>query len=212
MNQDTKDPKTVNSDSSDASVEILQLGVWRVFLSKEGGTFFDVKARYIKWKTLFSIAKKLTIDFFILAPILFPLLCLATLFQRVSGVILWHLFNRCLFVIEVGLTRGQFDTIAIIHAVMARAMFAAMDAAISCWSREAELIMQTRIVQHFEGIVFEWKATADLRVREADSKNKQDLIPAYNVWYAYRDILVAVGRLLSLVSQILYIGTLASTN
>jgi hypothetical protein len=27
-------------------------------------------------------------------------LCLATLFQRVSGVILWHLFNRCLVVVR----------------------------------------------------------------------------------------------------------------
>jgi hypothetical protein len=178
--------KNINEDaSSNSSIQVEQLGVWRVFLEKEA-TWFDLRALWHRWEIAFPTVKKLTIDFHILAPILFPLLCLATLFSQVAPVIMWHLFNRSLFLvspglssltnanelqIEAGLTHGQFDRAAIAYTVGARVAFAALVAMISWWrlaeqflpensclkslSRKAEFLVQTRIVQHFEGILFE---------------------------------------------------------
>ncbi|KAF7353884.1 ABC transporter protein [Mycena venus] len=211
MNRDFKDTKNINRDPDllDPSLEVVQLGVWRVFLTKQASWF---KARCRRWRILISTVKRLTIDFYTLAPILFPSLCLSTLFVRVAPVILWHLFNRCLFMIEIGLTRGEFDTVAIINAVVARVVFAAVVAVISYWSRKAEFIVQTRIIQHFEAIVFEWKSRVDLSTSEAHPEHdEEDVIAGHDVWYAYRDLVVGVGRTLSIISQLFYVSTLTHT-
>ncbi|KAK7036001.1 ABC transporter protein [Favolaschia claudopus] len=206
MKPDCKAPNNTHPAQSTATspVEVIQLGVWRVFLAK-GSPFFDFGARYKKWRLLYSTAAKLTMDFLVLAPIHFPLLCLATLFQRVAPVIRWHLFSRCLFMIELGVTRGQFDAIAITHAVVARIAFAATLAVITCCSQKAEFIVQTRIISHFEAISFECKP------REfSASGREEDLISSPDVFYAYRDLLISVGRVLSIATQLYYVGSLAS--
>ncbi|KAJ7932751.1 P-loop containing nucleoside triphosphate hydrolase protein [Mycena leptocephala] len=176
--------KNINEDaSSNSSIQVEQLGVWRVFLEKEA-TWFDLRALWHRWEIAFPTVKKLTIDFHILAPILFPLLCLATLFSQVAPVIMWHLFNRSLFLIEAGLTHGQFDRAAIAYTVGARVAFAALVAMISWWSRKAEFLVQTRIVQHFEGILFEWRSKVDLCKSEDNPKNEQEeLINAHTVCF-----------------------------
>ncbi|KAJ7221467.1 P-loop containing nucleoside triphosphate hydrolase protein [Mycena pura] len=205
MASDSKGHEKTSEHDSDSSIHVLQLGVWRVFFVKEVAL-----ARWHRFKTVLPTVKQLTIDFSELAPVLFPLYSLAIIFLLVDGTILWHLFSRILLLVEIGLVEGRFDYVAIAFAVAARVAFAVLFTAVSCWSRKAECIVQNRIVHHVDGIMFEWKSNADLSVTE-DYHNNHEELPSTHVWYAYRDLLTALGRALSIVGQLYYIATLVQT-
>ncbi|KAF7359061.1 ABC transporter protein [Mycena sanguinolenta] len=210
MDKNSKVIKNPKDPSCEPTTKKIRLGVYDVFSMREA-TFLDFYAHWRKWKIHVSVAKRLTTDILTLAPTLFPLLCFATIFQRMAPLVLWHLFNRCLLMIEVGLTDGRFETVAIAHAVAARVVFAAMAAAIAWWGRKTDFIVQTRIVQRFDGLVFQWKSRTDLRP-EADPKDENALIASHMVWYAYRDLLITMGRSLAILSELFYICTLTSSN
>ncbi|KAJ7041951.1 hypothetical protein C8F04DRAFT_111808 [Mycena alexandri] len=214
MSPDVKDLKTANENFSpaDPSVETLQLGVWKVSIAKNPAVL-NLKARWHKIEILLPIFKRLTYDFLTLAPIFFPLLCLQMMFLRVVPTLKWHLLNRSLFLIEAGLTQGRFDTRTIALAVAAHTTFGCLIAILEYWRNQFEHIVQTRIVQHFEGILFKLKVTADLRMAKEfkNENNEKNPLNVQDVWYTYRCALQALGRVLSILAQLSYITTLVDT-
>ncbi|KAJ7500375.1 hypothetical protein B0H11DRAFT_780645 [Mycena galericulata] len=201
---------TTKSSQLHPSLRDMKLGVWRVILEKDT-TRFSLMAPWQKFKIAFPTIRKLTLDCFALAPVLFPLLCLQMMFTQVVPTIMWHLLNRIISIFGIGLTRGQFDSVAITNAVVARIAFAVVVAVISYGSRQMEDIVQHRIVNHFEAISFQWKSRADKSTIE-DCVKDEDNLTTTMVWYAYRDVLLAAGRAISILAQLYYISTLASTN
>ncbi|KAJ7119060.1 hypothetical protein C8R44DRAFT_878570 [Mycena epipterygia] len=210
MKECSKSKGTTADNSLPPSIESTQLGVWRLFLEKR--TVFDLKSRWESLKAAYPTVKRLTEDFNSLAPILFPLICLCTMFDQVADVILWHLFNRrILFIMQVTLNQRKFDILGIASAVVARLAFLSMQAIISWWCGKMESIVQSRMIRHFEEIVFKWQARADLRTSK-DNAEVQDDMTSANVWFAYRRLLIATGRIVVIIWQSCYIVTLVNSN
>ncbi|KAJ7684327.1 P-loop containing nucleoside triphosphate hydrolase protein [Mycena polygramma] len=163
MNQDTKKTEeTFRDPLSDPSIQVMQLGVWKVYMEAEA----TLLKRWQRYKSLYLTFKMLTIDFHSIAPILFPS-------------------------IEVSLAHGQFDTVAITHATVARIAFVVLVAVVAHWNRKAACILQGRINLHVNGQEY---ITDNFDVR--------------TVWYAYRDVLDAVCEGLSILSRLYYVATL----
>ncbi|KAF7314959.1 ABC transporter protein [Mycena indigotica] len=173
----------------------MQLGVWHVHYLDESW-----EAWWHKITTSLQTLQHLTIDLYTLSPIIFPLLCIAIFLKQTKFVLMWFIFNRILFWIEIGLVQGELAMSTIIFHVLGRATLVGTYAALDHWIAQAEDIVSTRLINHFDAMVFKWKARADVRTFQKNSMDA-DLSGA-DVWWAYHHILEGCGRIVSIVVQI----------
>ncbi|KAJ7611792.1 P-loop containing nucleoside triphosphate hydrolase protein [Roridomyces roridus] len=183
----------------DPSLEVVRLGVFEMTSMKPSSAFFTLIGPLRGLRNAFPTIRKLTLDIFNLAPVLFPLLCLEAMFSRVAPVVMWHLLNRILFMLEAGLTRGQLDAVALGVALLTRISFSVLVTLINCWSRHADMVVQNRIIQHFEAMSFDWKCKAEKSTLQ-ECEKKEDELTYTMVWYHYRDLLSAAGGGLSILT------------
>ncbi|KAJ7025386.1 P-loop containing nucleoside triphosphate hydrolase protein [Mycena alexandri] len=188
-------------------LEEMQLGVWRVLTEKETASPFGLAVHWKKFAILLPTIQRFVWDVYMIGPTLLSLLFLAKIWARFENVVLLHLSNKILSIIEVGLKEGKPDTAAIVNAVVARVAVVAISAGIEYWRIRATPILQNRCTHHFEDLIFSSNLATDLPT--INENNADSSLSAVPVWENFTTLIDVVARGVETVGLLTYIFQLA---
>ncbi|KAJ7784405.1 P-loop containing nucleoside triphosphate hydrolase protein [Mycena metata] len=190
-----------------SSVEEMQLGVWRVLTEKETTSPFGFAVQWKKFAILLPTIQRFVWDVYTIGPTLLSLLFLAKVWAQLESVVLLHLSNKILSIIEVGLKEGKPDTVAIANAVIARFTIVAISAGVEYWCIRATPILQNRCTHHFEDLIFSSNLATDLpTINENNADSSLSAVPA---WENFTTLIAVVARGVETVGLLTYIFQLA---
>ncbi|KAJ7175996.1 P-loop containing nucleoside triphosphate hydrolase protein [Mycena filopes] len=199
MKKDSESPRT--------SLEEMRLGVWRVLVEKEISSPFGLSVHWNKFTILWPTIQRFVSDVYSTGPTLLSLVVLAKVWARFEKVVLLHLSNRILSIIEVGLKEGKPDTAAIVNAVVARILVVAMSAGIEYWRTRAAPVMENRCTHRFEDLIFSSNLATDLPT--INENNADSSLSAEPIWDNFETLVNVVARAIETVSLLAYIFQLA---
>ncbi|KAJ6508586.1 P-loop containing nucleoside triphosphate hydrolase protein [Mycena sanguinolenta] len=208
------------------SLEEMQLGVWRVLTEKDiRGASVGFAARWKKITALLPAIQRFATDVYSVGPGLLFLIVLSKVWsayvfwslvgvrsdsiceRSVEDVLLLHLANKVLSVIEVGLREGKPDTAAIANAVVARVVVVAISAAVQWLRIRATSIMENRCFHYFEDLIFSSNLRADLpTIHDNDA---DESLSAKPIWDHFINVMDVGETGIQAVSLLAYIFQIA---
>ncbi|KAF7365059.1 ABC transporter ATP-binding protein [Mycena venus] len=190
-----------------SSLEEMKLGVWRVLVEREIRTSLGFEMHWKKITAMLPTIQKFVTDVYMIGPGLLTLIILSKLWSGIEDVLVLHLANQVLSIIEVGLKEGKPDTAAILNAVVARFLVVAISAAVQWWRERATPIMENRCTHHYEDFLFSTNLRTDLPT--VHDNNADNSLTARAVWDNFTALLDVAETAIQTVGLMAYILQLA---
>ncbi|KAL0575376.1 hypothetical protein V5O48_006589 [Marasmius crinis-equi] len=198
----SKPKKTTESTitDEDTPLEEIQLGVYRLYLEKKKFRKFEftrsrVFAVWDKWLKTYQVIVRLSREIVPLVPGLLVLSILLSVWEGFQSVILGTLEGRILHIIEHGISTRSLDSKALVMTLIARLACMSLQVGITrVWSHRIDTLLQNRIKNHFDQLIFTAKLRMDLPTVQ-DNISFDHLSPSLGYYM--------VERMFSLLSQII---------